>query len=137
MSHRLPRLRLVVVLVVIGLLSAPAIAQQRRGPDPEKRVAHLTEQLGLDADQQAKLRPILEEEGRDLKAAFDDARASGKKGGMREIAKPIRERTDARIEALLKDEQKERFQALRKEQRERMERRHMGGGGGKGKPKSE
>jgi Spy/CpxP family protein refolding chaperone len=129
--------RLALACILAVSLAAPALAQQRRGPSPDQRLAHLSERLQLSEEQQAKLRPILEQENEELKAAFDQARESGKKSGFREVARPIRERTDESIQALLDEEQKGRFDALREEQRARFEKRKKMGPGGKGKPAAE
>ena len=103
-----PRLSLILLALAGSALCTVATAEDtatppppppQRGPgmpggmfDPEKRLAHLTKQLGLTPEQQAKIRPILVEQA-DLMKKAADART--------------------RLEAVLTPEQREKFDERR------------------------
>lgn len=125
-----------LVLGLLALVAAPALAQRagRKAADPERRLAHLTERLHLSEDQQGRVRPILEDEAGELRAAVEKARASGDRDGLREQIRAIRTRNDERLEAELDDPQKQSFHALRQEQHERVRQRKAQGGAGRPSP---
>ena len=102
-----PRLPLLLLALAGGTLCTAAIAEDTATPppppqhghgmpggmfDPEKRLAHLTKLLGLSAEQQEKIRPILVEQA-DLMKKAADART--------------------RLEAVLTPEQREKFDERR------------------------
>lgn len=104
MKARSPRLPLLLLALASGALCTIATAEgsaipppppPQHGPgmpggmfNPEKRLAHLTKQLGLSAEQQEKIRPILVEQAELMKKAAD---------------------ARARLEAVLTPEQRAKF----------------------------
>ena len=84
-----------------------------------------TEKLGLTQDQQAKIKPILEDEKKSLDALHDDTTVAkdAKRAKFVEIRKTHREQ----IRALLTPEQQKKLDTLKEE--------HGRGPGGPGEPK--
>jgi Spy/CpxP family protein refolding chaperone len=97
---------------------------RQRGPNPEREIAQLTEALSLTPDQQTQVKALLAER----RAKVEALRANGERPS-REQMQGIRMETDAKINALLNDDQKTKYAAWEKE---RME--HRRGGGGDGPP---
>jgi hypothetical protein len=114
-----------LVLGLLALIATPALAQRagRKAANPARRLAHLTERLHLSEEQQGRIRPILEDEAGELESAVDEARSSGDRGALREQIRAIRRRGDQRIAAELDDQQRQSFEKLRREQRERADQR--------------
>lgn len=69
------------------------------------RLEHLTKALDLTPDQQAKIKPILEQARPQMKAAREESR---------EKARAIRENTMAQIRPLLTPAQQQKFDAMKK-----------------------
>ena len=99
---------------------------QRRGmPSVDDQLKNLTERLSLTDDQQAKIKPILEDQRTQMQALMkddslspDDRRAKGRS---------IRESTDTKIRDVLTDDQKKKYDAWQQEMRDRMRQRQQGG----------
>jgi Spy/CpxP family protein refolding chaperone len=107
-------------------LCVPASGQGRggthqRGGGGERELSELTQVLGLSVDQQAQVKTLLDE-----RRAKMEALRSGGTPPSREQMEGIRKDTDAKIAALLNDDQKAKFAAW---QQQRMERRRGQGGG--------
>ena len=80
--------------------------------DPEARLKFLTEKLGLDADQQAKIKAIFEKNGpkfKELMAKGRENLTDADKTAMRELMKAQAEE----IKAVLTPEQQEKMKELR------------------------
>ncbi|HZL26538.1 MAG TPA: hypothetical protein VFC39_08415 [Acidobacteriaceae bacterium] len=116
---------------------APPAAQNQQGPppggggrrgNPEQRLERMTKELSLSADQQVKVKAILEDgrakmmAARDPNASQDDRRAK-----MMELRKTESDH----IKAVLDDGQKAKFDEMQKREMERM---RDGGGRGPGGP---
>jgi hypothetical protein len=101
--------------------------QQRRGP--EHRMEMLSKRLNLTADQQSKLQPIISERQQQIRAIFQDSSLS-REDRMAKI-KAIRRDSNAKIEALLTDQQKQNFEQLQQQMRQRA-RNHRGQANGEG-----
>lgn len=91
------------------------------------RLETMTRRLNLTADQQAAIKPILEDEG----AKFKELRADGKltRDELKVKIQELREATFAKILPILTPEQQKKHEALRKEA---LERRNSRGGQGPG-----
>ena len=85
-------------------------APVRKHLDAAGRLEKLTQDLGLTADQQAKIKPILEDEAQKIKALHKDTSLA--KDQMRPKIKEIRDAADTAIKALLTPEQVTKFDAL-------------------------
>ncbi|MFA6004260.1 MAG: periplasmic heavy metal sensor [Elusimicrobiota bacterium] len=94
------------ILGVAGgaVLSRVAFRRMHRSaPDPERMVKKLTFELGLDAQQQAGIRKIMESRRDSFKAMHKAANAKFQE---------LRTAMDADIERLLKPEQQQKFREL-------------------------
>jgi periplasmic protein CpxP/Spy len=94
------------------------------GMNSDQQLAHMTKQLDLTADQQSQIRPILQDRQQKMQALFQDQSLSREDRHSKMMA--IRQDTDSRIQSVLNDEQKQKFQAMQ----ERMQERRQGGAQG-------
>ena len=128
---------LAVVLLAAPFLVAIAVASQypeaggrrhvrERGhggpPSAEQRLKHMSDRLSLTSDQQAKIKPILEDEQKKMEDARNNA--SGDRHAMSEKFQQIQEDTAKQIGSILDDTQKKKFDEMEKERRERREKMH-------------
>ncbi len=100
--------------------------QWGRGPmrmDPDQQLQHMTWQLDLSADQQSQIKPILVERQQKMQALFQDQSVA--REDRRTKMQSIRQDSQSRIEAVLNDQQKQKFEAMQ-------ERRRRGRGGENG-----
>lgn len=116
------------ILLLMALVAGTAtlsMAQQgggQRGGTPEERVQRNLERLktaiNLTADQEVKVKQILFAQNKSqdslMAAAGNDRQAAFQKMA------PIRESSDARIMALLNDDQKKAYTAMQEQRRQRM-----------------
>lgn len=126
------------LLIICGLLFSVitfAQAQQdggRRMGTPEERAKRntemLTKKLSLTADQQTKVSAIYLEQATAMKKMREDA--SGDRDAMRAAMKKSSEESDAKVTALLNDDQKKAYTAYKEERKEAMKKRAEGNGGG-------
>ncbi|MFI5357523.1 MAG: hypothetical protein ACHQ4G_09325 [Opitutales bacterium] len=114
-----------LALLTLGLIVSTlphASAQEAPPPPPPSpkdqaaheasRLKHLTEVLGLSADQQAKLAAIFQNQGAQLKALRDDDALSRKE--RRQKARAIEEQGRKDILAVLTPDQQKKFEAMPK-----------------------
>jgi Spy/CpxP family protein refolding chaperone len=105
----------------------PAQEQGQPGPggprhmDPDKQLQHLTKELDLTTDQQSQIKPVLVDRQQKLQALFQDQSVS--QDDRRTRARSIIGDSNSKIEAVLNDQQKQKFEAMQ----QRM--RHGGPGG--------
>jgi Spy/CpxP family protein refolding chaperone len=112
--------------------SPPAGEMRQRGPNAERELAQLTQALTLTPDQQTQVKALLKERREKmeaLRAAGGADAAAQNSRPNREQMEAIRKDTDAKISALLNDDQKAKFAAW---QQQRME--HRSGPGGEAPP---
>ncbi|HKY59923.1 MAG TPA: hypothetical protein VJP59_02830 [Gemmatimonadota bacterium] len=81
----------------------------RGPPDPERHLARLQEELGLTEAQVAELRTIFEEQHAKLDALEESAPED-----RREAFRALREETHARLSQVLTEEQRARFEELKR-----------------------
>ena len=127
--------RIVAILAAFALAMAmPLVAQegqggsggqgqgQRRGPmSPEDQLKRMTEEYTLTQDQQDKIKPILQDQQKQMQELF----ANGKsREENRDAMMKLRTDTNDKIKAVLNDEQKKKFD----------ERSQQRGGGGQRPP---
>jgi Spy/CpxP family protein refolding chaperone len=91
--------------------SAPAPATTMKPPRPQREIKRLTNQLSLTADQQAKLRPIIEEQDKQIDQVQGDTTLSDTQ--KKEKIASIRQNSHAQIEPLLTDTQKQLYAQMR------------------------
>lgn len=80
-------------------------------------MAMLSKRLNLTADQQSKLLPIMSDRQQQMRAIFQDSSLS-KENRIAKM-KTVRKDSNAKIEALLTDQQKQNFEQLQQEMRQR------------------
>jgi periplasmic protein CpxP/Spy len=100
-----------------------AQGQPGQGPmrmDPNRQLEHMTRALGLSADQQNQIRPLLVDRQQKIETLFQDQSISRQDRHAR--MQSIRQDSKNRIEAVLNDEQKQKFAAMQE---------HMRGGRGR------
>ena len=84
----------------------------------------MAEELNLTDDQKEKLKPIMKEQGEKMKALFDDSSISQE--DKRAKMKELREANATKIKAILTPEQTTKFEAMQKENQERMKKYNEG-----------
>src|SRR6478736_2418081 len=111
-----------------ALPPAPDQSQQGRGPgrmDPDTQLQHMTQQLDLTPDQQSQIKPLLVDRQQKLEALRADQSSS--QDDRRAKARTISQETRSKIEAILTDQQKQKFAAMQEHMRH-------GGGPNQGPP---
>jgi Spy/CpxP family protein refolding chaperone len=111
--------------------TAPAQGEehgQRAGhamPSVDDQMAAMTEQLNLTADQQAKIKPLLQDQHDQMQGLMRDQSMS--QDDRRAKARSVHQSTVAKIRDILNDDQKKKYDAWQQEMREKM-RQHQEGG---------
>ena len=102
---------------------APAVAPQHehRPVDPNRQVKMLTKRLSLNADQQNQLLPILSD--RQQQIANIQADNSLSQQDRHAKMRGVREDSEGKIRALLNDNQKQAYDQMLQQQRDRMQQR--------------
>ncbi len=93
--------------------SPPPQGQWGQGPhrmDPDRQLQRLTHELSLSSDQQSQIKPLLVDQQQKMQALFQDQSLAQE--DRRAKAKSIRDDTHSKIEALLTDEQKPKYEAM-------------------------
>jgi protein CpxP len=98
--------------------------------DPDQRLAHMTKRYKLTADQQNQIKPILQDEQQQMQSMRSDT-TSSREDKMAKM-KSTHEASNQKIEAVLTDEQKQKFEADQQKMQERRASRMNGGGAGTG-----
>ncbi|MDB5271154.1 MAG: hypothetical protein JWP58_4194 [Hymenobacter sp.] len=101
---------------------APAQAGTAAAPDQlaQRRAQYLGKELGLTADQQTRLAPILMAQRQQLQVLREQRTTGGRKLGTAQDLKANEARTDEQIKKVLTPEQFTKFTQMRDEQREKM-----------------
>ncbi len=99
----------------------PSAEHARRAPDPARQVKMLTKKLNLTQDQQSKLLPILTNRQQQFESLRNDTSLSpqDKHAKMRSI----REDSENQIKGILTDTQKQQYDQMQQQMRERMQQR--------------
>ena len=96
--------------------------------DPDQRLAHMTKRYKLTADQQSQIKPILQDEQQQMQTMH--AGTSTPQADKRAKMMSMHQESTQKIEAVLTDEQKQKFEAdQQKMQEHRAEHMHGGQGG--------
>jgi Spy/CpxP family protein refolding chaperone len=93
----------------------------------QRRAQYLGKELGLTADQQTRLAPILMAQRQQLQLLREQRTTGGRKLGTAQDLKANEARTDEQIKTVLTPEQFTKFAKMRDEQREKM-REHRAAG---------
>ncbi|MEW6006000.1 MAG: hypothetical protein AB1695_11870 [Stygiobacter sp.] len=113
--------RIEVLFVLLILFTASALLAQPTRSTPEERAQQLKEQLSLSDDQTEKVTTILIESEKKREAIFDET--DGDRKVMRSKMVSLMKETDKKIDALLTNDQKEKYDELKKERRQQMKQR--------------
>jgi len=125
-------------LLTLGMAGSAAIAQDQsapppqqggqwghRGMDPDAQLKHMTKALDLTADQQTQIKPILESQQQQMMALHEDQSMS--RDDRFAKMKAIHEDSRGKIEAVLNDTQKQKYEAMQERMQEHMHGRGQGG----------
>jgi Spy/CpxP family protein refolding chaperone len=99
-------------------------------PSVDDQIKHLTQKLSLTDDQQTKLKPILEDQRKQMEQIHNDSSLSREDRFSK--MQQVRASSDTQIKAVLNDDQQKKFDKMREEQRS-----HMRWGQGPGGQKPE
>jgi len=95
--------------------------------DPQRQLRHLTRELNLNSGQQQQVGQILRE--RDAQVAAIRQNTSLTPEQMRRQAGPVMRESEAKLRAVLNQQQQQKFDAMHAEQKQKMEQRRGGMGG--------
>jgi Spy/CpxP family protein refolding chaperone len=98
--------------------------------DPDQRLAHMTKRYKLTADQQSQIKPILQDEQQQMQSMRSDTTSS--REDKRAKMQSTHQASTQKIEAVLTDEQKQKFEADQQKMQERRSEHMHGGGQGSG-----
>ena len=96
-------------------------------PSVDEQIKHLTKKLNLSADQQAKLKPILEDQRKQMDTIHNDSSLSREDRFSK--MQVLRQSSDTEIKSVLNEDQQKNFDKMREEQHDRMKNWHKGGAG--------
>ena len=111
-----------------------AMQHGMRGPmSPDQELSNLTKNLSLTSEQQTQLKPILQDRHDQLMQMHQDASIS-RQDKMAKM-KSLDDESNSKLEAILKPEQKAKYEKMVADRKARMqERRAMHGGAGEQSP---
>lgn len=98
---------------------APVQGQEHRPVDPQQQLRMLTKRLNLSADQQNQILPILTDREQQIAGLRADNSLSPKDRHAKMRA--VREDSDTKIRALLNDNQKQAYDQMLQQRRDRMQ----------------
>jgi Spy/CpxP family protein refolding chaperone len=137
-----------LILMTCLCLMAVAFAQQQpaqpqgegqRGqhthgmPSVDDQVKMLSQRLNLTDDQQAKIKPILEDQHTQMQALMQDSSLSP--DARRDKAMSLHDQTHAKIRDVLTDDQKKKFDAMQTQMHDQMQHHPPSQGGNPPPPK--
>jgi protein CpxP len=97
-----------------------------RQADPQQQVNRLGKRLNLTEDQKNQILPILTDRQQQMKSIHDDS--SVPQQDRRAKMRSLWEDSDAKIKAVLNDDQKQKYDQMQQQRRERMEQHRQGQG---------
>ena len=100
--------------------------------DPDARLAHMTKRYKLTADQQGQIKPILQDEQQQMQSMRSDTSMS--RDDKRSKMMSLHETSNQKIEAVLTDDQKQKFEADQQKMQQHRAEHMQGGQGGAGAP---
>jgi Spy/CpxP family protein refolding chaperone len=103
----------------------PATAPPMHGPrhqmgSPDAQLARLTKKLNLTSDQQTQIKPLLENQQQQIMQVHQDQSLS-RQDRMSKV-QSIHEDTKGKIEAVLNDDQKQKYETMEQKMQERHQR---------------
>ncbi|MCL5006497.1 MAG: hypothetical protein M1404_08165 [Acidobacteria bacterium] len=123
----------IMILLGFKMLSAAPVPQyggqrMHRQWGPDQQLARMTKQLHLTNAQQAKIKPILEEQQKEMRGIWQDSSMSRQDRFAKFRA--IRKETFAKIHPILTDKQQKQLQKMQQRWQERRSRGGWGQGPG-------
>jgi len=100
---------LATILVLVASIAAFA-GDHGKKMSADEKVSWMTKELNLTADQQAKLKPILEDQQKQIEAVWQDTSLSEDAKMARK--KEIKQNTSTQIKALLTTEQQDKYASM-------------------------
>jgi periplasmic protein CpxP/Spy len=97
-----------------------------RQADPQQQANSLGKKLNLTDDQKNKLLPVLTDRQQQMKSIHQDSSLSQQ--DRRAKMQSLWQDSDAKIKALLNDDQKQKYDQIQQQRRERMQQKHQGQG---------
>jgi Spy/CpxP family protein refolding chaperone len=91
-----------------------------RQMDPDRQVKMLTKKLNLTADQQTQIRSILTDRQQQFESIRNDSSLAPK--DRREKMRSLRQESEGKIKAVLTDSQKQTYDQMQEQMRQRMQR---------------
>ncbi|MGH9550980.1 MAG: hypothetical protein ACRD3W_16480, partial [Terriglobales bacterium] len=98
----------------------------RHMPTVDDQLKHLSKKLNLSDDQQAKLKPILEDQRKQMDEIRNDSSLAREDRFSK--MQEARQGSDTQIKSVLNEDQQKAFDKMREEQANRMKQWHRGGG---------
>jgi len=98
--------------------SSQAVPEHHR-MDPDRQIQMLTKRLNLTDDQQKQILPILTDQQQQMRSILNDKSLSAT--DRRAKAQTVREDSEAKIKAVLNDSQKQTWDQMQQQRRERMQ----------------
>jgi hypothetical protein len=112
---------LVTLTAALGFVLSGGVTLAQRGdrqaPNVDEQVKRLADRLNLNTDQQSKIRPILEDQRRQVESLRSDSSLS-REDRMAKM-RTIRESATSKIKDNLNDDQKKQYDEMRQEMRNR------------------
>ncbi len=108
--------------------SAPGMGRhmgRRHMPTVDDQLKHLSKKLNLSDDQQAKLKPILEDQRKQMDEIRNDSSLSREDRFSK--MQEARQGSDTQIKSVLNEDQQKTFDKMREDQANRMKQWHRGG----------
>jgi periplasmic protein CpxP/Spy len=103
------------------------------GPmSPQDELQHLTKRLNLSSDEQTQILPILQNRATQLQQIHQDSGLQRQDKWAK--MKSLDDDSNAKIEAVLNDQQKEKYEKMVEKRKEHMQQMHSGGMQGAGAP---
>lgn len=115
--------KIFIALFLMTQWGSAAFAQPAL-PKPEEQLVKLKERLLLTPEQETSVKAILEEAS--AQGEKDRATAAGDRRTMMQLGRDRMKATDAKLEAVLTDEQKKKYAELREEMKSDMRKRYRG-----------
>jgi protein CpxP len=102
----------------------PAPAQPHKAPNPQHQTRSMAKKLGLTADQQAQIEPILADRDQQVQSlrANTALAPSDRKAQLHSVVRD----SDSKIEALLNDTQKQQYEQLKQSRHARKQQSQSG-----------
>ena len=116
-----------------GFAQAPAMQAAPAGPQKspdqliERRVQYLAKELGLSADQQARLQPLLLAQRQQMQTLREQRTTGGRRMGTAQDLKATQTKFDEQLKAVLTPGQYTKFDLMRGEQRDQLRQRRAAG----------